>query len=169
MRLSFFIFNELCPCKITRTVLFNQFVVQLYTSVAVYPLILLFDDPAVALRNLPSFRKGLLQLIGCWILREIFFYYHHRLLHYGKFYIFFHKKHHSFTANTAITAEYCTPMEHIVANLVPAVVGPFILQLNFIPTFLWFAHIMLSTLQEHGGYDFPWYYNSKHHNTHHQR
>lgn len=134
-----------------------------------YPLIGSIVDPLVALRSVPSIQWAILKLFGCWIVREISFYYLHRLLHHGEFYVLFHKKHHSYTADTAITAMYCTPVEHILTNMVPVIVGPFILQLSFIPSFLWFAHTILSTLQEHSGYHFSWYYNSKRHNSHHQR
>ncbi|KAL1463883.1 hypothetical protein MTO96_043157 [Rhipicephalus appendiculatus] len=43
-----------------------------------------------------------------------------KLLRHRLLYRLFHKKHHEWTAPVAITAVYCTPLEHLLSNVLPA-------------------------------------------------
>lgn len=52
--------------------------------------------------------KHLLCYAAIW---EVMFYSSHRLLHYGPFYKYVHKRHHTFSATVSLAAEYAHPIE----------------------------------------------------------
>lgn len=71
----------------------------------------------------PNLYTLITHLLAYLIIVEIGFYYSHRLLHNPYFYKRIHKKHHTWISPVAISAAYCHPIEHIVSNITPALLG----------------------------------------------
>jgi sterol desaturase/sphingolipid hydroxylase (fatty acid hydroxylase superfamily) len=117
--------------------------------------------------KLPTFQWVLLELSICILIEELVFYYSHRLLHNPRIYKYIHKKHHEWTAPIAITAIYCHPIEHIFSNLLPPLLGPLILGSHTATAWLWFTLAILSTLNAHCGYHFPFLPSPEAHDFHH--
>ncbi|CAL1289047.1 unnamed protein product [Larinioides sclopetarius] len=118
-------------------------------------------------RALPNFQRTLLEVLFCAFLDETGYYYAHRLLHHPFFYKHIHKRHHEWTAPIAITALYTHPVEHILVNLLPLLLGPLILGSHMVTIWLWFCIAIVSTLGNHSGFDFPFMSSAKEHDIHH--
>ncbi|XP_063709362.1 fatty acid hydroxylase domain-containing protein 2-like [Culicoides brevitarsis] len=151
----------------SKRVLFNQFIVQFPLGFILCPLIP-YKDMIFGLHHIPSVKEFIVQFLICYILREILFYYIHRLLHHRYFYENFHKQHHQFLADTAISAINCSAIDHLCTNSIPIVAGPALMKSSFVLTTFWFVFITFSALQDHSGYEFPWYFSLRRHYGHHK-
>ncbi|CAL1289043.1 unnamed protein product [Larinioides sclopetarius] len=118
-------------------------------------------------KSLPPFRGILMEIAFCVFMEEIGFYYSHRLLHHPRFYKHIHKMHHEWTSPIAITAIYCHPVEHLLSNLMPALLGPLILGSHMFTSWIWFSLALLSTLNSHCGFHFPFFPSPEAHDFHH--
>lgn len=133
-------------------VLFNQFVVGMIFSVVLYYVGSTHIKPITkTFRTAPTLLKFIIDFFVLWLTREIIFYYLHRLLHYGKFYVYFHKKHHTWIAPISISSAYCTATEHVLTNTIPTVIGPSIMHSSYITVVFWYYFLMASTVHKHSG------------------
>jgi len=84
---------------------------------------------------------------------EVVFYISHRIMHINWFYIRFHKQHHELTHNVvALGALYCHPVEHALTNVLPAVVGVFLLHRpQLFSVCCWTAVAAMSGAYSHNG------------------
>jgi sterol desaturase/sphingolipid hydroxylase (fatty acid hydroxylase superfamily) len=117
--------------------------------------------------KLPTFQWVIFELSICILLEELMFYYSHRFLHHPKVYKYIHKRHHEWTAPIAITAVYSHPIEHILSNYMPVVLGPLVLGSHVATSWLWFSIAILSTLNAHSGYHLPFFPSPEAHDFHH--
>lgn len=95
---------------------------------------------------------------------EILFYYIHRLLHTKMFYRF-HRDHHKWSHPSAVAALYSHPVEHVLTNLLPAVIPGYLAGMSEITVRIW--HILALTnavIIAHGGYTL----SCNTHDYHHQ-
>ncbi|GBO31261.1 Fatty acid hydroxylase domain-containing protein 2 [Araneus ventricosus] len=90
-----------------------------------------------------------------------------KLLHHPRIYKYIHKMHHEWTSPIAITAIYCHPVEHLLSNLMPALLGPLILGSHMFTSWIWFSLALLSTLNSHCGFHFPFFPSPEAHDFHH--
>lgn len=146
-------------------VLFNQTVVSIPVALMAGRLFEYrgIPDP----RILPPFYVTVLQVIGCVFVEEFGFYYSHRIMHHKSLYKHFHKQHHEWTAPVSVVAIYCHPVEHIVANLCPVVLGVFVFGCHPATTWLWFFLANIFTVNEHSGYHLPFLPSAEAHDFHH--
>ena len=150
-------------------VLFNQFIVGPSLAVLVLPL-LSWRGIDFTANNIPGLTTFFRHLTGYIFCEEIGFYYSHRLFHEIKpFYKAFHKQHHEWVAPIAIAARYAHPVEDILANVFPVMLGPFLMRSPLVFWWIWLAIAMVSTLIGHSGYHFPWLPSSEFHDFHHLR
>lgn len=146
-------------------VLINQFLVGIPLSIICYPLIekRCFAD----VRELPLFHYVLAELAFFIFVEEIGFYYSHRMLHSKHIYKYIHKKHHEWSAPVAITAIYCHPIEHILSNFGPPLLGVCLIGSHVTTAWLWFCLAIMNTLNAHSGYHFPFFPSPEMHDFHH--
>jgi len=130
-----------------------------------------FDKNSLGLKitpEVPSFFITIRDLMICLLIQETLFYYFHRSLHHKKLY-WLHKKHHEFTSPASITAEYCGVTEHFLCNLIPVVVGLKILESHYTTALLFFTSIVITTLNDHSGYNLLHFHSSEVHLHHHNK
>ncbi len=106
-------------------------------------------------------------LLVFFIIEDIGFYYAHRLLHHRSLYKHIHKKHHEFTAPCGLAAVYAHPVEHLVCNLTPLLLGPLLMRSHLLTTWLWLAVATINTINSHSGYNLPHLPAAQGHDDHH--
>jgi methylsterol monooxygenase len=152
--------------KAMRNVTFNLFVLG-------YPLMSLYSAAKVKAGcpcgpdDLPDILTILRDIAVFTLIEEVLFYYSHRLVHWGPLYKRIHKKHHEWTAPIGITAVYAHPIEYIISNSMPIMLGPVVMRSHILTTWLWYAVAMFTTVIHHSGYHLPWLPSPEFHDFHH--
>jgi len=96
------------------------------------------------------------QLIICCIVEDTMFYWSHRTLHNPRIYKYIHKIHHEYYHPITLSSEHAHPIEFLVGNLLPVMMGPTILKSHIITLWLWILIRITVSIDEHCGYTFPW-------------
>ena len=104
----------------------------------------------------------IMRLILTVLMEDIIFYTLHRILHKKELYQHIHKTHHKFQKPVAFTAIYCSGVEHIVANITPVLLAPFIVGLPWDWIKVWVILTTVSILMSHSGYWFGEFHDIHH-------
>jgi len=116
--------------------------------------------------NFPSITKIIFDIILILFFEDLFFFTSHYLFHKIPFiYRNVHKKHHRFQAPVGAASIYAHPIESIVCNLFPAIVGPFVAGTHIIVFWAWISIATINTVLSHSGYAF-W---NQDHDIHHEK
>jgi sterol desaturase/sphingolipid hydroxylase (fatty acid hydroxylase superfamily) len=111
-----------------------------------------FGSPAIdaPLPAVPALLGYLLfaQVVNCWG-----FYWSHRLLHHPSLY-WIHKRHHAYTGTIGFAAEYAHPIEQILSNQGPTVLGCLLVGSHQLVWFVWLTSRLKETYEGHSGYCF---------------
>lgn len=101
---------------------------------------------------------GLYKLLFYIIVEDFLFYWCHRVLHTPLLYKLIHKQHHEFRVltNYSIAAEYTSPIESLIGNIIPLFLGPLLLPGHFYLLCFWIIIRMWKTCDAHSGYQFKW-------------
>ncbi|KAJ3102808.1 C-4 sterol methyl oxidase [Phlyctochytrium planicorne] len=97
-------------------------------------------------------------------MEDTYHYFTHRAMHWGPLYKHIHKLHHEYQAPFGLTAEYAHTLEVLVLGL-GFFIGPLSWAvatagtpnaLHVVSMAVWLAVRLITTVDDHSGYDFPW-------------
>ncbi|KAL2094778.1 hypothetical protein ACEWY4_009497 [Coilia grayii] len=160
--------NPVDPARLREAVgvvVWNQVFVSAPLVVGTYLLMTATGEPLHP--QLPTFHWVLFELSLCGLLEEVLFYYSHRLFHHPALYKHFHKIHHEWTAPIGVVSLYSHPLEHMLSNMLPGLLGPVLLRSHLSTTVLWYTLALLITVISHCGYHLPLLPSPEFHDFHH--
>eukprot|EP01026_Neomeris_dumetosa_P044496 TRINITY_DN37539_c0_g1_i2.p1 TRINITY_DN37539_c0_g1~~TRINITY_DN37539_c0_g1_i2.p1 ORF type:complete len:281 (-),score=-1.03 TRINITY_DN37539_c0_g1_i2:297-1139(-) len=100
-------------------------------------------------------------------IEEVLFYSMHVIFHQPLLYKWVHKLHHSFTAPVGVAATYAHPLENLMVNMLPLLVGPLILGSHPLVSTFWMCFAAFNSVYTHSGYDIPGLPSVNIHDFHH--
>jgi len=137
-------------------VIFNHLVVSpIFAYFVLSPLFLYLDMPIR--EPIPSLGRILFEFSIFGLVNDFLFYWTHRMFHsHPWIYKTFHSQHHRFITPIAYAAEYASIPESLLANLIPTIVGPFLLKSHLFTITAWLLFALTETLDAHSGFRFPY-------------
>ncbi|KAI1903550.1 hypothetical protein AGOR_G00028340 [Albula goreensis] len=160
--------NPVDPSKLrhaVKTVVYNQVFLSMPMVWVAFLVMKWRGNPCSV--ELPTFHQVLIEMAFCGLLEEVLFYYSHRLFHHPAIYKHIHKIHHEWTAPIGVVSLYAHPVEHVLSNMLPALMGPILLGSHLTTTSLWFTIALLVTTVSHCGYHLPLLPSPEFHDFHH--
>jgi methylsterol monooxygenase/4-alpha-methyl-delta7-sterol-4alpha-methyl oxidase len=110
------------------------------------------------IEDLPSLYEICKQVFLCSLFEDAAFYWCHRTLHSKYLYARVHKIHHLHRNIVATASENAHPVEFLIGNVIPVILGPLILG-NIVHewSFLIWIFVRIGESHDtHSGYNFPW-------------
>jgi len=145
--------------SIIKLVLFNQ----LITPFIAFLLFNFYSFPSI-----PDIYTIIIDIIMFIFIIEILFYYSHRLLHIPYLYKKIHSIHHKYTAPNALISLYAHPIEYIISNILPVMIGPLLCKSHIITIWIWILISLFNAMTVHSGYKIFFIPNSTKHDYHHK-
>ena len=90
-----------------------------------------------------------------------------RLFHHPRLYRYIHKIHHEWTAPIGIVAIYAHPLEHLLSNMWPVILGPLVMGSHIATAWMWYSLALMTTINTHSGYHLPFMPSPEAHDFHH--
>jgi len=136
--------------------LFTNFLLQPFSLYLTYLCTnsVLFD---MRLETIPESWTMFKQIMFCFVIEDTTFYFFHRLLHVKFFMKHVHYIHHQYFVTIGIASEYSHPLETILGNNLPFILGPMLIGKTFhLWTLLCWVYLrIMGTIVGHCGYEFP--------------
>jgi 4-alpha-methyl-delta7-sterol-4alpha-methyl oxidase len=136
-----------------RNELINHALIQPVALWYTYPYFVKYDIDVT--RPAPDILTVIRDILIFICVNDTLFYWAHRMLHHKYIYKYIHKHHHRFKVNIGIAAEFAHPVEDILANLLPTVLGAFLMKSHPITLWIWLYIRIAETIDAHSGYHFP--------------
>ena len=99
------------------------------------------------------------QFIFFLLVEDLFLYLGHSTMHRPQFY-WIHKHHHEYHTAISIAGEFSHPIEHLIANTFPSVIGYKILSyfypVHCISVWVFMVFRVVETIDAHTGYEWSW-------------
>lgn len=107
--------------------------------------------------EVPTFLVYISQVFFLMMVEDTIFFWSHRTLHQPWLYPYIHKIHHEFYNSIVLTCEYAHPIEYILGNSLPSLIGCVLLggRLHLLSMLVFITLRMIETAEAHSGYDFP--------------
>lgn len=131
-----------------------------FGNVLVLPVILYFAYPSFISAGVsitdpaPSMGIMLRDWLVSIVLNDTLFYWGHRLLHHPAIYKYIHKHHHRFNYSIGIAAQFAHPVEDILANIIPTIIGSLLMKSHLLTIWIWLIIRLFETIYCHSGYTF---------------
>eukprot|EP01114_Cavostelium_apophysatum_P003113 TRINITY_DN1285_c0_g1_i1.p1 TRINITY_DN1285_c0_g1~~TRINITY_DN1285_c0_g1_i1.p1 ORF type:complete len:262 (-),score=54.97 TRINITY_DN1285_c0_g1_i1:221-1006(-) len=103
----------------------------------------------------PDWKHTMLLVFVFFVIEDAWFYWVHRLLHWGPFYTYIHKVHHTHTSPFPMAAEYAHPVETIILGF-GSFIGPLFFKPHMLEIWVWLFFRLWQEIDAHCGYDYPW-------------
>lgn len=117
----------------------------------IFPLWIFFGTSLVP-EQLPSWSTLAYQVAISQQIVEAGFYWTHRLLHTKLLYKRFHKQHHEYKGTIGFAAEHAHPVEALLSNQLPTVLGPLLMGMHLHAWVCFLAWRLWRTYETHSGY-----------------
>eukprot|EP00730_Choanoeca_flexa_P014556 TRINITY_DN6406_c0_g1_i2.p1 TRINITY_DN6406_c0_g1~~TRINITY_DN6406_c0_g1_i2.p1 ORF type:complete len:341 (+),score=45.10 TRINITY_DN6406_c0_g1_i2:90-1025(+) len=104
--------------------------------------------------NVNSLAVVAMQLVVSILINDALFYWSHRLLHHKLLYKRFHKQHHEYNGTIGIAAEYASPLEQLLSNQGPTILGPILTGMHLHVWMVYLAWRLWRTYETHSGLSF---------------
>lgn len=104
------------------------------------------------MQSLPHWHTTLWQVAVCMLVSDTCSYWAHRALHHRLVYRYVHKQHHAFTQSVGIASEYTHPVEYVLGNMLPFIVGPLLLRAHLYTVAVWYVWTIGEAVDGHSGY-----------------
>jgi len=127
------------------------------TGIGAYVLTMsvLLPDSAFDWHALPDTTTLTRDVVIWLLLQEVSFFYSHKFLHENKrAYSAIHKLHHTWTAPVSLVGIYCHPLENLVSNIVPVLLGPMLCRSHVASILVFLFLGMIHNCAVHSGYWF---------------
>jgi len=97
----------------------------------------------------------------CTAMNQWLFYFAHRILHHPSLYGWIHKQHHEYKGSISFAAEYAHPIEGLLANQIPTLIGGIVTGCHPLQYWIWIAWRLQETYESHSGFAFygTWLYS----------
>ncbi|KAI3637746.1 hypothetical protein MIR68_004395 [Amoeboaphelidium protococcarum] len=146
-------------------VLRNQLVVNLPLTI-LYWLVMTRVDWSLS-QPFPTVWRLILNILVIATVDEVLLYFFHRLCHTQQFWRF-HKIHHQFKSPTGTAAVSAHPVEHLLVNTLPMLVGPMIMRSHFALVIIWICAAQIAAIHAHCGHKYPSMDTPALHDMHHR-
>jgi sterol desaturase/sphingolipid hydroxylase (fatty acid hydroxylase superfamily) len=105
--------------------------------------------------EMPSNQTIIWQFFTFMVVEDCITTFTHTLLHSPKLY-WIHKKHHEYTTTISIAAEYAHPIEFILSNSIPTIIGfkvlAYFYPVHIVTALTWLIYRILLTSDLHSGF-----------------